>query len=189
MYTMDTQKFEELLDEAVLTWDIDITIKEIILPFLEKVQILSYNSSENETHLAVTAVRRKLIMGIERSNPLVRVPKTALLFLNEGEHYDLILLYLSYVLKTQGWNVIYLGTNISLKNLEQIVRTKKPDVLYTYIPQKKQVNLRGVMKIINEQSPRPMLYTIGCEHGSVLNHNEVMQYMHLSEVHQINAVP
>lgn len=132
MLCSDIEEFEALLDDCILSWGIDETIEQVIIPFLEKTRILSYNDSSSEVHFVVTAIRRKIILGIEKLNISKRVEKTALLFLPQNEHYDLMLLYMSYLLKCNGLKVWYLGTNISIENLKTVVQNKRPDYLYTY---------------------------------------------------------
>src|SRR5918993_3651415 len=56
MYSEDIEQFEDILDSCILYWDVDVTINNIIIPFLEKVQLLSYTDSSCETHFAVTAI-------------------------------------------------------------------------------------------------------------------------------------
>jgi hypothetical protein len=136
MYSNSIQEFEGILEQCLLFIGLDETIKDILIPFLEKVNILSYDESSIEVHFVVTAVRRKIILGIERANSSPLKNQTALLFLPKGEHYDLILLYLNYILKSSGFNVLYLGTNISKENLIAVLKSKQPDLVYTYLTKK-----------------------------------------------------
>src|SRR5688572_11381681 len=133
MYS-DFEKFEEVLDSCVLCWGIDATIEKIIFPFLEKIELLSYKDKSYETHFVVTAIRKKLIVGIEKEKNNSDSMHSAVLFLQKGEHYDLLLLYMTYLLKKKGVRLLYLGTDISISNLIRIISAKKPDILYTYIP-------------------------------------------------------
>ncbi len=65
-------------------------------------------------------------------NPLH--PKiSALLFLPEGEHHELGLLFIHYLLKQHGANVLYLGTNVPLKDVECVAVMKDPDFLYAHL--------------------------------------------------------
>jgi methanogenic corrinoid protein MtbC1 len=56
-----------------------------------------------------------------------------LLFLPEGEHHELGLLFIYYLLKSRGVRVFYLGANVPLKDLEYIVRVKNPSFIYTHL--------------------------------------------------------
>jgi DNA-binding transcriptional MerR regulator len=149
----DIEKFEDVLDSCVLYWGIDVTIKKIILPFLEKTELLSYKDKSCETHFAVTAIRKKIIYGIENRKDMVPASTSALLFLPEGEHYDLFLLYMTYILKQKGIRVLYLGTDISAKNLNRIIEEKKPDLLFTYITNPQRFKLHGFAAQLDCQHP------------------------------------
>ena len=56
-----------------------------------------------------------------------------LLYLPEGEYHELGLLYIHYLLKCKGINVLYLGANVPMKDLEFVAAVKKPDFIYTHL--------------------------------------------------------
>lgn len=139
MFSEDIDRFEAMLDECIQQFGLNKTIHKIIIPFLERANVLSYQSSETEVHFAVAAVRKKIIFGIESTVFLKSHSERALLFLPEDEHYDLILLYINYMLKMIGVHVFYLGTDISISNIEKVVNDKKPTLLFCYVTGKKFV--------------------------------------------------
>lgn len=187
MFSADIEQFEEVLDGCVDSFQVDTTIKDVIIPFLEKVQLLSYNDSSNEVHFAVTAIRRKIILGLERASPTVQVQKTALLFLGEAEHYDLLLLYIAYILKSKGLRVLYMGTNISQKNLEMVATKKKPDLLYMYIPQKQNFKMHGFVNYLHHHLPEATLFVVGCEDTIQKENLSNVRFIHYNAVG--NALP
>lgn len=160
MYIMDVGLIESLLNNSVNKWGIDDTIGSIIIPFLGKVDMTSYKDTTCETHFAVTAIRRKIIMGIESYNNYVSQGPTALLFLPSTEHYDLMLLYMNYVLRKKGITVLYLGTNISIDNLHTVLVAKSPDILCTYISHFKKEQHNPIFKYILSQNPKPKLCVV-----------------------------
>ncbi|GAA4344409.1 hypothetical protein GCM10023184_45680 [Flaviaesturariibacter amylovorans] len=133
MAKCDIESIEHTLDDCVLKFGIHITLGSIVLPFIGRTELFSYASSEADVHFAVTALRRKLILGIE-SVPAPSVnAQSALLFLQKGEHYDLMLLYTSYRFKQRGMKTYYLGTNVPAKSLHNAIEQKKPDLICTYL--------------------------------------------------------
>lgn len=158
MFSYDVEEFELQLDHATIAWGIDIAIENVIIPFLEKVNLLSYNDTSVETHFAVTDVRRKLILGIEKTRIEKNNGRSALLYLPEGEHFDLLLLYMSYRLKKAGIKVYYLGTNISLHNLEIVLQTKSPHYLYSYVAVKKNFPLHTYCHLLRSRFPHMALF-------------------------------
>jgi MerR family transcriptional regulator, light-induced transcriptional regulator len=134
MFSLNIEDFELTVDSAIASWGIDRTVEELILPFLKRIQLYSFKDRTTiEYHFVTTVLRKKLILAIEQTNARESIFKSVLLFLPEGEHYDLLLLYLNYHLQKMGVNVLYLGTNISSQNLQQVIQKKKPHVVVGYI--------------------------------------------------------
>lgn len=135
MVDFDIDMFEAAVNNQLKYKDIDFFINEIIFPFLEKVGILWTTNQINpaQEHLVTNIIRQKLLVGIEKLTPQYTSGKTALLFLPEGEHHEIGLLYVFFLLKSRGIKVYYLGANMPLKDLEPLVKWKNPDYLYTHL--------------------------------------------------------
>jgi DNA-binding transcriptional MerR regulator len=131
---IDMEKFENILDGYILSKGIDKTIIQVIFPFLDKVGILwmTNHITPGEEHLITNIVRQKLIVGIEGVSSHISRDKTVLLFLPEGEHHELGLLYVAYQLKKHGARILYMGADVPLKDLKNVCKLKKPDYLYTH---------------------------------------------------------
>lgn len=136
MYQLNSECFEILFDELFLAWPSDTVIQDIIYPFLKRVGLLFKGNRLSEEHLAVTIIRKKLHWSIERLREETPNGKVILLFLSGERQLDLLLLYMYYLLKKEGWQVVYLGDDISVKNLEELLALKKVDYLLTYLPKK-----------------------------------------------------
>jgi len=135
MVDLDMECFEETLDKFILARGIERAITQIIFPFLEKIGILWLTNHINpaQEHLVTNIVRQKLIVGIEGVSTTLKLNKSILLFLPEGEYHELGLLFMYYILKSRGANVIYLGTSIPLHDVAYVVNLKKPDYLYCHL--------------------------------------------------------
>ena len=135
MIDFDTDSFEEMLDEELGHKDVDVFINEVIFPFLEKVGILWTTNHINpaQEHLVTNIIRQKVLVGIENTHTVHSLGKTALLFLPEGEHHEVGLLYVFYLLKKRGVKVFYLGADVPLKDLGYVVKAKFPDFIYTHL--------------------------------------------------------
>lgn len=135
MVDMKLDEFEMILDGYIKSKGIEKTIPQIIFPFLERIGILWITNHINpaQEHLVTNIIRQKLIMGIETCHaPLVQ-KKTVLVFLPEGEHHELGILFTNYLFKSRGIKVIYLGANVPLKDVEYVATLKKPDFLYSHL--------------------------------------------------------
>ncbi len=135
MIDLEVEAFEELLDNNIRAKGIETIINDVIFPFLEKIGILWLTSNINpaQEHLVTNIIRQKLVVGIEDTVTKVVGDKLALLFLPEGEHHELGLLYVHYLLKTRGVKTLYLGANVPLADLNFIGQLKKPDYLYSHL--------------------------------------------------------
>ena len=135
MVDLDLESFEKVLDEFVAIRGIEKTITQIIFPYLEKIGILWLTNHINpaQEHLVTNIIRQKLIVGIQNINSIIKIDKSVLLFLPEGEFHELSLLFMNYLLKSKGVSTIYLGCSISVNDIEYIVKLKNPDYLYTHL--------------------------------------------------------
>ena len=135
MVDLDMDELENILDKYIMARGIERTITQIIFPFLEKIGILWLTNHINpaQEHLVTNIIRQKLIVGIEGIATSLKVNKTVLLFLPEGEYHELGLLFMYYLLKSRGVTVIYLGANVPLNDVDYVVKLKKPTYLYSHL--------------------------------------------------------
>jgi methanogenic corrinoid protein MtbC1 len=135
MVDLDITSFETILENYIYARGIEKAITQIIFPFLERLGILWLTNHINpaQEHLVSNMIRQKLIAGIESANSHLQVNKTVMLFLPEGEHHELGLLFVLYLLKSRGVKVLYLGSNVPVKDVEFVAKLKKPEILYTHL--------------------------------------------------------
>jgi DNA-binding transcriptional MerR regulator/methylmalonyl-CoA mutase cobalamin-binding subunit len=135
MVDMNMESFEKLLNENVSLRGIEKTITQFIFPFLERIGILWMTNHINpaQEHLVTNIIRQKLIVGIDGTHTLLSSKSLILLFLPEGEHHELGLLFVYYLLKRRGVKVIYLGSNVPVKDMEYVAKLKQPDAIFTHL--------------------------------------------------------
>lgn len=135
MVDLRLEEFESSLDTYIMAKGIERTITQIIFPFLERIGILWITNHVNpaQEHLVTNIIRQKLIVGIESTVSHIQINKTILLFLPEGEHHELGILFMYYLLKSRGVKVLYLGANVPVKDVEYVAQLKKPEFLYTHL--------------------------------------------------------
>ncbi|MFM2139539.1 MAG: hypothetical protein RJA57_1846 [Bacteroidota bacterium] len=135
MVGMNIEQFEKVLTGFIQSKGVEKTVTQIIFPFLEKIGILWITGHINpaQEHLVTNIIRQKLIVAIEGTVSPLRSEKTVLLFLPEAEHHELGLLYMYYLLKSRGIHTIYLGANVPFRDVEYVVKIKKPDLLFTHL--------------------------------------------------------
>jgi DNA-binding transcriptional MerR regulator len=135
MVDMKIDRFEETLDTFISHRGFDKAITQIIFPFLERIGILWMTNHINpaQEHLVTNIIRQKLIAGIETVFTHINSSKLVVLFLPEGEHHELGLLYICYLLKARGIQTLYLGADVQVADLEFVCKYKKPDFLYCHL--------------------------------------------------------
>jgi len=102
---------------------------------MERIGVLWLTNHINpaQEHIVTNIIRQKLIVGIEGVNTSLKVNKTVLLFLPEGEYHELGMLFMYYLLKSRGVSVIYLGANVPINDVEYVVKLKKPTYVYSHL--------------------------------------------------------
>ncbi len=135
MMDMDMERFENIIAGYISVKGVEKTVIQIIFPFLEKIGILWQTGHIHpaQEHLVTNVIRQKLIVAIETTISHVKLDKTFLLFLPEGEHHELGLLFMYYLLKSRGAQTIYLGANVPFKDVQQVVSIKKPNCAFVHL--------------------------------------------------------
>lgn len=135
MVDLEIEKFEKILAGYIAGKGIERTVIQILFPFLEKIGILWLTGHINpaQEHLVTNVIRQKLIVAIETCVTHLDRDRTVLLFLPEGEHHELGLLFMYYMLKNRGIKTIYLGANVPVKDVAYVVNLKKPDLVFTHL--------------------------------------------------------
>lgn len=153
MYSLDIPAFEGVLNDCFSTMPLQSVLQHIVYSFLVKTNLFWQGNRLAEEHLVVTAIRKKIILAIENTDTPALREKTVLLFLDGNRQLDLALLYTNYILKSLGVQVIYLGNDISVPNLEVILNIHKPDLLYTYMSKCSHCYLHQLGSLISERLP------------------------------------
>jgi methanogenic corrinoid protein MtbC1 len=135
MVDLDLVRIEKSLNGFISTKGMERTITQIIFPFLEKIGILWLTGHINpaQEHLVTNLIRQKLIVAIDSVHSNIQVDRSVLFFLPEGEHHELGILFMHYLLKSRGIQTIYLGANVPVKDLAYIIELKKPDVVFSHL--------------------------------------------------------
>jgi len=135
MISMDMDGFSESLNKYIQSKGLEKMIMNLVFPFLEKTGILWLTNHINpaQEHLVSNMLRQKLIAGIENCKPATKSAKKVLLFLPQGEHHELGLLFMYFLLKRKGVSVIYMGADLPLEDLGYVVDHKKPDYIYCHL--------------------------------------------------------
>lgn len=183
MYACEIELFEATLDQFCAASGPHQLIEHILIPFMEKIRLFSYREKYSEVHFVTTVLRKKLIFAIECLSTPRTTSRSALLFLPLQEHFDLVLLYMAYILKKAGWKVWYLGTDISIDNLQSVLRVRRPDVLLTYQCPKQKLDSESYSFHFNNFVPKSRFLIAGCQESRPIALNKG-NYFYFTELLQ-----
>lgn len=165
MAEMDSERFEQVLDSSILYYGIHTSIVKVIIPFCERVGLLQKLDNKNYIEnilLIKEIVKNKIHFGIEKSTKIKTQEYFILLFLPFGEHQELLLLIMNYLLKMEGFKTIYLGKHITVDNMERISHIKMPSFIITHLLERNYRNdLARFVTSLPEVLPQTKMITIG----------------------------
>jgi MerR family transcriptional regulator, light-induced transcriptional regulator len=135
MIDLKTDKFEEIINRNVREKGIEVTVKEIIFPFLDRIGILwqTGHIMPAQEHFVSNIIRQKLIVAIDSIETHPVETSKALLFIPEGEHHELGLLFLCYLVKRKGMNVVYLGANVPMSDVQSVIEMTHPKMAFIHL--------------------------------------------------------
>ena len=134
MIDLDEELFERTLATCILQLGLEITMYKIIHPFLVKIGTLWQTEAINpaQEHFISCLLRQKLIVAIDGQKiQSDNKAKKFLLYLPEGELHELTLLFSCYLLRKNGYQVIYLGQNLPFDDVCTAYKVYKPHCLLT----------------------------------------------------------
>ncbi len=134
MIEMDEERFDKVLSTNILKLGFEQTMMNIVYPFMSKIGVLWQTGAINPAHehFISNLVRQKLIVAIDGQVPS-GVGKKFLLFLPEGELHEISLLFASYLIKSKGNKVVYLGQNTPHEDLMTVYKIHEPDYMLAVI--------------------------------------------------------
>jgi DNA-binding transcriptional MerR regulator len=124
-----TSKFNKVFEEGVLEFGILDFYKKVILSTLNRIGILWLTNkvSPSQEHFLSENIKQKLIMSSDIYLNQENTKQTWLLFLPEKEFHEIGLLFARFILVKNGFNVIYLGSNLPHESLNQVNEKIKID--------------------------------------------------------------
>jgi len=134
MLELDEFKFNKILDHNIDSKGFEITMDEIVYPMMEKLSMMWIAGSIKGVHenFVANVIRRKTIVAIDQSSSEYDANATrCIVYLSENETHELSLLFLHFLLKDSGINVINLGAGIPLIDVLEGQRISKADFVFT----------------------------------------------------------
>lgn len=110
---------------------------EVFVPLLNEIGLLWQTGTITAAHehFIVNLIKQKLAVELEKVMQSTKIiqEKVFVLFLPAQETHDLGLKYLTYEIVKNGYQIIYLGENIEIDDLNKITQQVETPIFLTYI--------------------------------------------------------
>ncbi len=136
MIDLNENRFYQVFNTTIVNFGFEETVLKLIYPFFERIGVLWQIGSINpaQEHFISNLIRQKLIMAIDGLvTNISSVSKNFLLFLPEGEHHELGLIFYHYLIKKHNHKVIYLGESVPFDALKEVSATMQFDYVLTSV--------------------------------------------------------
>ncbi|HEX6982558.1 MAG TPA: MerR family transcriptional regulator [Balneolaceae bacterium] len=167
----DEAYFEKIFSHSLLRYGMKDTYTKVMYPMLVRLGLMWTSDAlpPVHEHFISNIIRQKMLTAIDSLPPAESTSDTWLLFLPENEFHENGLLLASYLIRSSGKKVIYLGGNVPLQSLSIavedinpanlllfLVRHDLPENIQTYLSElssrfnKQNIYLSGKHKLINQ---------------------------------------
>jgi DNA-binding transcriptional MerR regulator len=133
----DTYRFERVLQTLVLHAGFEKSVTCVLFPMLKKIGLLWLTGHvvPAQEHFASALLIKKLSVSIDGLTRPAYTPgqRRVLLFTPCGEHHEIPLLFMQYMLKKQGIPYVYAGSHVSVETLQDICCRQPVTQLYFHL--------------------------------------------------------
>jgi MerR family transcriptional regulator, light-induced transcriptional regulator len=121
------QAAEQILSEAFAVAVPEMVVVEVLQKGVAEIGILWYEgqASVQQEHFASSLATRRLHSLLAAAPPVSRQGRI-LAACPPGEEHEFMLLLITFLIRRQGWEVVYLGANVPLVKLEATLHTTSP---------------------------------------------------------------
>ena len=173
-----TSKFNKVFEEGVLEFGILDFYKKVILSTLNRIGILWLTNkvSPSQEHFLSENIKQKLIMSSDIYLNQENTKQTWLLFLPEKEFHEIGLLFARFILVKNGFNVIYLGSNLPHESLNQVNEKIKIDnTLMFSVSNSSKININSTIEYLesNFQSTKNYIVTKEITNKMISNNSKI----------------
>lgn len=135
MIDLDEDKFDKQFTTSLIKVGFEKTITQVLYPFLERVGLLWGTNKINpvQEHFISNLIRNKIIAAAENQTFVLTKKTSFVLFLPSNEYHELALLLANFILKVNGFKVIYLGVNVPTNCLIEVLNKFASFNFFTHI--------------------------------------------------------
>lgn len=149
MLDFNETAFEKSFSAAVTRYGMFDAVLKVFYPLLQKTGLMwaTENAMPIQEHFASAIIRRKLLAATDGLLPPAKKNKKFLLMLPPDEWHEIGLLFSDYILRSKGYETIFLGQNVPYENIPPILkRTKITHAILFFISRKTEEELSHLRK-------------------------------------------
>ena len=137
MFQFNQQLFAETYQSLLENKSFEAVFTDVFIPLLTQIGVLWQTGTIDPCHERFVSemVKQKIVLHIEQQYVQQKLsgPPTLALFLPYREIHDIGLMYANYLCVSHGINTIYLGSNISLHSLQEVINHHENIIFLTYL--------------------------------------------------------
>lgn len=135
MMSFDEQRFGDIIDSCSDKFGFDYIIESLMLGFFKRIGLMWQvgEITPAKEHFVSNIFKQKIISTINSMSIEKKSGKTFLMFLPEGEYHEIALLFIKYLLHKNGHNIIYLGQNVPILSIKEVLDQKTIESLIVSI--------------------------------------------------------
>ena len=143
---------------------LDRVFSDLLIPVLRKIgelwQVDTINAAHE--HFFSHVLRDYIIRNTIKAKDNEIIKGRVLLFLREGEFHELALVFYNYLLRSKGYQTIYLGQSLPNEDVARSIRRIKPDLIFTSLIAKlEEQELTELMTIFENNIDLSKIYMGG----------------------------
>ena len=124
--------FVEILNQLTAKIGFEKCITDVCYPYLHRIGMLwvTNNIIPAQEHFSSYIIQNRIIAETDKLEINNAAP-SVLLFSPKGEYHELPLLFIFYLLRKNGWSVVYLGSSITKEVIKQF--TENAEIKYLFL--------------------------------------------------------
>jgi MerR family transcriptional regulator, light-induced transcriptional regulator len=128
-------KFKGLLQEVINNVGFETCIREVCYPFLHRVGLLwmTNNIIPSQEHFSSAIIQHMIIAETNKLPYPTYKDESIVLFTPEGEYHEMPLLFIQYMMRKRGRNIIYLGINVKWQEVLSVFQLDEVKEIYLHL--------------------------------------------------------
>lgn len=187
MLEMNEEEFDNIFERQVIRKGFLRTITEVIYPFLQYVGVLwtTNKAMVAQEHYISNLVRQKLISAIERLSVPSKDSPSIVFFLLEGEEHEIGLLLASFMAKSMGWKIYYLGQGVPLVNIKRVIEIAEPRLIMSMFITPKTNKINSFIDNVLEGNQIPYVISGSIENMKAISDSD--RVLKISSPHEFES--